>query len=61
MSLIMVMLRFTLQSFQLNLTMNMFHIQTPLQPNQLMMMKWTIFWNYSTHNMMMILWMLTSI
>ena len=36
--LIMVMLRFTLQSFQLNLTMNQFQIQTPLLLNQFMMM-----------------------
>ena len=60
MSLIMVMLRFTLHIFQFNLTLNIFHIQTPLQSNQLMMMKWNISCNYSTENMMMIFWMLNS-
>ena len=34
--------------------------QTPLQLNQLMMIKWIISWNYSTHNMMTIFYMLTS-
>ena len=58
--LIMVMLSFTLQSFHSNLTLNMFQIQTPLISNQLMMMKWTISWNYSTHNTMMVFWILTS-
>ena len=58
--LIMLMLRFTLHIFQLNLTMNMFQIQTPLLLNQLMMMKWTISWNFSTHNMMNIFWVLIS-
>ena len=61
MPLIMVMLRFTLQRFQLNLTLNLFQIHTPLQLNKLMTMKWTISWNYSTQNMMKIFWMLTSI
>ena len=55
----MVMLRFTLHSFQLNLTLDMFHIQTPLQSNQFMIMKWTISWNYSTQNTMKIFWVLT--
>ena len=57
---IMVMLRFNLQSFYLNLTLNLFHIRTPLQSNQSIMMKWTSSWNYSTQRMMMIFWMLTS-
>ena len=61
MSLIMVMLRFTLHIFQFNLTLNIFHIQTPLQSNQLMMMKWNISCNSSTHSMMMIFLMLTFI
>ena len=52
--------RFTLQSFQLNLTMHLFHIQTPLLSNQLMITKWTIYCNYSNHNMMIFFWMLTS-
>ena len=58
--LIMVMLRFTLQSFQPNITLNLFHIQTPLLSNQLMMMKWTIYCNSFTQKMMKIFWMLTS-
>ena len=53
------MLRFTLNIFQLNLTMNMFHIHTPLQSNQSMIMKWTISWNSSIQNIMMIFWMLS--
>ena len=56
---IMVMLRFIFQSFQLNLTLNLLQIQTPLQSNQLVMMKWTIYWSSSTQNMMMMKWMLT--
>ena len=59
--LIMVMWSFTLQSFQFNLTLNMFHIQTPLPLNQLMMMKCTISRNSSTQNMMKIFCMLKSI
>ena len=61
MSFILVMLIFTLQSFQLNQTLNLVHIQTLLQLNQLMMMKWNIYWNYSTLNMIMIFCMLNSI
>ena len=61
MPLIMVMLRFALQSFQLSLTLNQFQIHTPLQLNQLMIMKWNIYWNYSIQNMTKIFWMLTSI
>ena len=48
MPLIMVTLRFTLHSSQLNITLNLFHIQTPPQSNKLMMIKCTISWNYST-------------
>ena len=58
--LIMVMLRFTLQSFHLNLTLYMLHIQTPIRSNKLTMMKWNISWNSSTKKTMMIFWMLTS-
>ena len=58
---IMVMFRFTLNIFHLNPTLNMFQIQTTLQSNQLMIIYWTISWNYSTQNMIMIFWMLTSI
>ena len=58
--LIMVMLRFTLKSFQLNITLNLFQIQKPLLSNQLMTMKLTISRNSSTNNMMNIFWMLTS-
>ena len=58
MPFIMMMLWFTLHSFQLNITMNQFQIQTPLQLNQLMMMKWTISCNSSTQNTMMIFWIL---
>ena len=61
MSLIMIMLRFTLHSFQLNLTLNLFQIQTPLRSNQLRIKKCTISCNSSIHNMMMIFWMLISI
>ena len=56
----MVMLKSLLQTFQLSITMTKFQIQTPLQLNQLMMMKWIIYWKYSTHNMMTIFYMLTS-
>ena len=59
--LIMVIFRFTLQSFQLNLTVNIFQIHTPLRLNQLMMMKWTISWNSSTQKMMKIFLILTYI
>ena len=59
MPLIMVMLRFTLHCFQFNLTLNLFQIHTPLQSNQLMIIKWTISWNSSTQNMMMIFLILT--
>ena len=45
---------------QLNLTLNLFQIQTPLRSNQFMIIKCTISWNSSTRNMMMILWMLKS-
>ena len=41
-SLIMVMLNLTLQIFQMNIALNLFQIQTPLQSNQLMIIKWTI-------------------
>ena len=57
---IIVILSFTLHSFHLNQTLNLFQIQTPLQSNKSMMMKWTISCNYSTHNMMKIFWILTS-
>ena len=60
MPLIMVMLRFSLESFQLNLTLNQVQIQTPLKLNKLMMMKWTISCNSSIHNMMMVFWVLNS-
>ena len=56
-----MVLRFILQSYHWNLTLYLFHIQTPLQSNQLMTMKWTIYWNYSTKNIMVIFWMLNSI
>ena len=56
----MTILRFTLQIFQLNITLNLFHIQTQLLSNQLMIIKWTISCNYYTQNMMIIFWMLTS-
>ena len=56
----MEMLKFTLQSFRFSLTLNQFHIQTPLQLNQLMIMIWIISWNYSIHNTMEIFWMFTS-
>ena len=55
------MLRFTLKSFYLNLTINLLQIHTPLQSNQLIIMKWTISWNYYTQNMMIIFWILTFI
>ena len=60
MPLIMVVLIFTLKSFHLNLTLNMFQIHIPLRLNQLMMMNWTVFWDSSTQNMTKIFWMLTS-
>ena len=58
--LIIIMLGFILNSSQLNLTLNMFQIHTPLWLNKLMMMKLTISWKYFTQNMMMIFWILTS-
>ena len=61
MPLIMVMLISTFQSFQLNLIMSIFQIQTPLQLNQFMMMKWTIYCNSSTQNMIMTFWLLNYI
>ena len=59
MPLIMVMLQFTIQGLQLNVNLHQFQIHTPLLSNQLMIMKWTISWNFSIHNMIMIFWMLT--
>ena len=56
----MVMLRFNLQSLYLNLTLNLFQIQITLRWNKLMTMKWTIPWNSSTQNAMMIFWIMTS-
>ena len=47
--------------FQLGITMNQFHIQTPLLLNQLTMVKLIISWNYYIKNTMKIFWMLTSI
>ena len=61
MPLIMVMLKFPLQSFQSSLTLNQFQIQTPLRLNQLMIMKWIISFNSSIQNIMEIFCMLTSI
>ena len=58
--LIISMLRFTLHSIHLNIPLNLFQIRTPLQSNQLTMMKCTSSWNHSTQSMMVILWMLTS-
>ena len=60
MPLIMLMLKFTLQIFHFNLTLNQFQIQTPLQLNQLMVMKCIISYNSSIQNMINIFWMLTS-
>ena len=56
----MMMLKFILQIFQLNLSLNQFQIQTPLQLNQLMMMKWIIYCNSYIQNMMNVFCMLTS-
>ena len=50
----MAMFRFTPYIFQVNLTTNMFWIQKLHELNQLMMMKWTTFCNYSTWNIMKI-------
>ena len=44
--LIMVMLKFTVHNFKLNLTFNLFYIRTPLWSNQLIMMKCTISCNF---------------
>ena len=52
MPLIILIFCSTLYSFQLNLIMNQFQIQTPPRLNQLMMMKWNIYWNSSIRNMM---------
>ena len=60
MLLIMVMLRFNLQSIHLNLTLNLFQIQIPLRLNKLMMTKWNKSHNSYNHIMMIIFWMLTS-
>ena len=59
--LITVTLKFPIQSFQLILTLNQTQIHTPLQLNQLMMMKLIISWNSYIQNMMKIFYMLTSI
>ena len=59
MPLIIVMLRFTLNSINLNLPLNLFQILTQLKSNQFIMMKWTISYNYSTQIMMVLFWMLT--
>ena len=49
-----------LKAFQLILTMTPFQIQTPLQLNQLMIMKLITSFNSFTQNMMTIFYMLTS-
>ena len=59
MPLIMLMLRFSLQIFYLNLTLNLFQTHKPHRSNKLMMMKWNISWSSSTQNIMMIFWRLT--
>ena len=61
MPFIMVIFRFTLNSFHFNITLNLYQIQKPLESNQLLMIEWTISWNYSTQNTMMIFCMLTSV
>ena len=58
--LIMIMFRFALHSFQLNLPLNLFHIKTPPRSSKFKMMKWTISWNSYTQSMMMIFWVFTS-
>ena len=60
MTLILVMLNLPLHSYQLNLILNQFQIQTPLRLNQLMIIKFIIFLNSSIQKMMKILWMLIS-
>ena len=57
---LMVVSRFTLKSFQLNLTLNLFQIQTPLLSIKSMMIKYTISCDYSIQNMMITFWILTS-
>ena len=59
MPFIMVVLQFTLQIFHFNLILNQFYIHTPLLLDQLMIMKWIIYWNSSIQNTMNIFWMLT--
>ena len=60
MQLIMVILRFTLQSIHLNIPLNLFQIRTSVWLNKLTMMKYTNSWNSSTQSMIMIIWILTS-
>ena len=60
MLLIMLMLRFTLQSIYFNISLTMFHIRTQLLSSQLMIMKWIISLNYTNLNTTAIFWMLIS-
>ena len=61
MPLIMVMLSYTLQSINFNMSLDLFQIHTPLLSNKMMIIKLTNSWNSSTQSMMMIFWVLTSI
>ena len=54
MTLIMVLFVFNFKSTHLNLPMNLLYILAPIEPNQLMMMKWATSWNYYTHIVMKI-------
>ena len=60
MLIIMVMYRFTLHIIPCNIPMSLFQTRITLKLNHLMIMKYTIFFNSSTHNIMMIFWMLIS-
>ena len=60
MPFIILILRFTLHSFYLNLTINMFHIKRLLLLNQLMIVKRAISWNSNINNTMKTFWVLTS-
>ena len=60
MPLIKVILSFTLKGVYLKIPLNLFQICTPLQPNQLMIVKWSNYCNSSTQSMMLIFWMLNS-
>ena len=56
MTLVIVMLGFSLYIIYFSLPLTLFQIRNQLWSNQFMMVKWTNSWNYSTQIMMIMFW-----